>query len=275
MAALCRERVANVGTFGFTRENEFDALIWQYAGAYGLNPLLVKAIIATESGFNPQAFRPEPRIGDASRGLMQVLFKTAVWMGYRGDPEGLFDPATSIRYGTAYLNYQWARYAGSAAQQTDAIAAYNAGTAFKTQDPAGRLTYKNQDYVTKVLHYLAGYQAAQVQPPNDSVPIAEVLREQPPEAAPDAAPEAEKSWWDVAWESVFGPSEPAPVPEAAPGGALGVLFGAEEGAAPEPVLFVDPFSPGPANGAGAPFPTWLLVGGVVVVGVTVLATGRG
>src|ERR687896_339502 len=79
----------------------------------GLGPVLVAAVIEQESGFDVHAFRAEPQIGDASRGLMQVLYGTAKWMGYEGDPEGLFDAETSLRYGCVYLRYLMHRYAGN------------------------------------------------------------------------------------------------------------------------------------------------------------------
>ena len=65
----------------FAREREFDTLVYAEAARRGLDPLLIKAVIATESSFNPQALRPEPQINDASRGLMQILYGTAKMMG--------------------------------------------------------------------------------------------------------------------------------------------------------------------------------------------------
>ena len=110
----------------FAREREFDTLIYAEAARRGLDPVLIKAVIATESGFNPEAHRPEPQIRDASHGLMQVLYGTAKMMGYTGNPEGLFDPETNIRFGSAYLTHQLTRYQGDV---PSAAAAYNAGTA--------------------------------------------------------------------------------------------------------------------------------------------------
>ena len=73
---------------------------------------LTLATIETESSFRPDAIREEPGINDASYGLMQTLFKTAQWMGYKGQPEGLFDPETSIEWGTAYHAYLFNRFSG-------------------------------------------------------------------------------------------------------------------------------------------------------------------
>ncbi len=76
----------------------------------GLDPTLVAAVVEQESDFDPRAFRAEPQIGDASRGLMQVLFGTANWMGYTGDADGLLEPENSLRYGCKYLRYLLHRY---------------------------------------------------------------------------------------------------------------------------------------------------------------------
>lgn len=124
----------------------YDSLIWQTAARHAVDPYFVKAIVATESSFNPKAYRAEPQIGDASRGLMQTLYRTAKDMGYTGTPEGLFDPATSLEYGTRYVAYQLRRYNGSLPH---AAAAYNAGTAFT--DSMGK--FRNQGYVDRVMGF--------------------------------------------------------------------------------------------------------------------------
>jgi len=71
---------------------------------------LTLATIETESSFDSDAIRVEPAINDASRGLMQILYGTAKQMGYSGEPDGLFDPETNIRYGTAYQLWLYNRY---------------------------------------------------------------------------------------------------------------------------------------------------------------------
>lgn len=71
----------------------------------GLDPADVLAFIAVESSFRPNAYRYEPHLGDASYGLMQVLYGTARFVGYSGAPEGLYDPETNIRMGMRYVAY--------------------------------------------------------------------------------------------------------------------------------------------------------------------------
>lgn len=72
---------------------------------WGLDPLDVLTFIAVESSFKPAAYRYEVHKLDASYGLMQILFKTAQWLGYQGAPEGLYDPATNIYWGMRYIAY--------------------------------------------------------------------------------------------------------------------------------------------------------------------------
>jgi soluble lytic murein transglycosylase-like protein len=74
------------------------------AGAkYGVDPALVLAVIHEESGGDPDAFRVEPAVDDASFGLMQLLVRTARGLGFAGPLHLLFDPATNIALGTQAL----------------------------------------------------------------------------------------------------------------------------------------------------------------------------
>lgn len=136
--------------------NVFDSLIWSTAQRHGIDPPLLKAVVAAESSFNPRAFRDEPHIGDASYGLMQTLYRTAKDMGYTGAPEGLYDPATSLEMGARYLARQLRRYGGKVPY---AVAAYNSGTAFFAKDGSGR--FVNQSYVDRVFRFYERYKAAE------------------------------------------------------------------------------------------------------------------
>ena len=80
----------------------------------------------------------------ASYGICQIMFPTAVGLGYNSEPEGLYNPEENIKLGCRMLWKQMKRYDGST---EDAIAAYNAGSARKRSD--GR--YRNQHYVSTVL----------------------------------------------------------------------------------------------------------------------------
>lgn len=80
---------------------------------------LVAAIIHVESGGNPRTVGRRGEIG-----LMQIKPETARSVGYRGTRRGLFDPATNVRYGTAYLNIALDRAHGNICQ---AASLYNSG----------------------------------------------------------------------------------------------------------------------------------------------------
>ena len=133
----------------------YDAAIEAQAQARGLDPRLVKSIIAAESEFSARA-----RSSAGAVGLMQVEPETAGYMGVKD--RSLFDPIANIEAGTAYLAYlfkrAWARYhlrglPFSRAPQwlvQRVIAAYNAGPRFLNYR---RLYRQTRDYVFKVLLY--------------------------------------------------------------------------------------------------------------------------
>jgi soluble lytic murein transglycosylase-like protein len=88
----------------------YDALISSASIKYGVPETWIRAFIMTESSFNPQAYRAEPQINDASYGLMQLLYKTAKGLGYGGMPEGLYDPGTNIDLGVKLMSQGRAKY---------------------------------------------------------------------------------------------------------------------------------------------------------------------
>jgi soluble lytic murein transglycosylase-like protein len=90
----------------------------------GIDYELLKALIATESGFDSKAVSPKGAVG-----LMQVMPATAERYGVTGDNKAsaekkLHDPRTNIRAGTRYLRYLLDLFPG---QLELALAAYNAG----------------------------------------------------------------------------------------------------------------------------------------------------
>lgn len=93
---------------------DFDALIAEAATRVGLDPALVRAVVAVESGFQPNAVSPA-----GAKGLMQLMDATAASLGVRDS----FDPAENLRGGTEFLRYLINRYG----DERLALAAYNAG----------------------------------------------------------------------------------------------------------------------------------------------------
>jgi len=114
----------------WANEHTWDAAIQAASVRFGVPVQVIKAIIGQESAYRPTAYRAEPAIGDASIGLMQILFATAKGEGYTGPVgsatglTGLYDPATNIMYGTSYLATCLARTNGVV---PSAISAYNGG----------------------------------------------------------------------------------------------------------------------------------------------------
>src|SRR4029450_7443833 len=104
--------------------NDFDPLISASSARWGVPFQWVKAVIGTESNFDPDAYRAEPRIGDASYGLMQLLSETARGLGFSGDPAELYDPERNIDLGTKLLAQLRARYG---ADFRRVYSAYNSG----------------------------------------------------------------------------------------------------------------------------------------------------
>lgn len=124
-------------------------LVREAATATGLEFELLKAVIATESGFNAQAVSPVGAVG-----LMQVMPDTAQRFGVKplknqSVEQRLTDPRTNISAGSRYLAWLLKRFGGNVEL---ALAAYNAGEG--AVDRAGRRIpdfKETQHYVRKVM----------------------------------------------------------------------------------------------------------------------------
>jgi len=103
--------------------DRFYALITESATRHLVAQSYLQAIIHQESGGNERALRQEPRLQDASYGLMQLLGRTARRLGFSGPLEGLFSPGTNIALGARYFSGLLTRYPEPGA----ALAHYNGG----------------------------------------------------------------------------------------------------------------------------------------------------
>lgn len=130
----------------WSNEEKYNKIIDGMALGYGVPTPLIKGIIAKESSFNPTVSKDEPQIQDKSRGLMQVLFKTAQNLGHNGTPDDLFKPDVNIMLGTKLLAENLQRTKGNVEA---AVAAYNAGWRWWNK----KLPIPNLDYVNDVKVY--------------------------------------------------------------------------------------------------------------------------
>lgn len=75
---------------------QYGDIIEKVAKKYEIDPQLIFATIMTESEGNPEAYRYEPHIDDASFGLGQILYTTATNLGFTGSPEDIYRPEIAI-----------------------------------------------------------------------------------------------------------------------------------------------------------------------------------
>jgi soluble lytic murein transglycosylase-like protein len=129
-AADAQSRAAFERTPSFRRAmgqpnaGRFAPLIERYAELQHLDPALVKAVIAVESSFQPDAVSVKGAVG-----LMQIIPETGERYGIVGDAtrsieQKLRDPAINLRVGTRYLHDLLVLFADDLDL---ALAAYNAG----------------------------------------------------------------------------------------------------------------------------------------------------
>ena len=94
---------------------KFDALVAREAQRQKLEPALVKAVIAVESAYDPDAVSAK-----GATGLMQLIPDTAARYGVRQ----IADPQDNVRGGTRYLRYLLDLFDGNLLL---ALAGFNAG----------------------------------------------------------------------------------------------------------------------------------------------------
>lgn len=118
---------------------QIERLVAANASAWGVDPALVKAIIANESGFDANA---TSRTG--AQGLMQLEPATAASLGVTD----AYDPAQNVWGGTRYMRGLLDRFHGDLRL---AVAAYNAGPG-AVEKYGGVPPYaQTQNYVQNVL----------------------------------------------------------------------------------------------------------------------------
>ncbi|RDJ11176.1 lytic transglycosylase domain-containing protein [Rhizobium grahamii] len=94
-------------------------IIDKYSKMYEVPASLLHRVVHRESRYNAKAYNKRGYFG-----LMQIKYNTAKSMGYEGDPAGLFDAETNIKYAAKYLRGAWLV---SDSSEDDAIRLYARG----------------------------------------------------------------------------------------------------------------------------------------------------
>ena len=140
------EKVGRIAAAGYSISPavnylRFESLIHEAAEKHQVDVALVKAIIRTESYFNPNA---TSRVG--ASGLMQLMPQTARRYGVTD----LYSPRQNIEAGVRHLKYLLQRYPR---QLHLALAAYNAGEKAVERYQGIPPYPETREYVKKVLRF--------------------------------------------------------------------------------------------------------------------------
>jgi soluble lytic murein transglycosylase-like protein len=139
----------------------YTAIIDAAASQYGIDPAVLEGLVHQESGFNPDAVSSA-----GAQGLTQVMPENDAADGIT-DP---FDPTQSIYGGAKQLSEDLSEFNGNV---SEALAAYNAGSAAVKQYGGIPPYAQTQNYVSDVLAYANEYAAQTTDQTTAAVPTAE------------------------------------------------------------------------------------------------------
>jgi len=123
---------------------EIGSIIMEKSGKHQIDPLLVSAIMAVESDFNPRAVSAKGAVG-----LMQLMPETAEELGV--NPHNL---SQNIEGGTLYIKQMLDKFSGDLKL---ALAAYNAGPNAVLRHGGVPPFAETQSYVLRVLENYENY----------------------------------------------------------------------------------------------------------------------
>lgn len=126
------------------RKSEWDTHIFLTAAKYQVDPALIKAIIHTESNFNPFAVSHK-----GAEGLMQLMPDTANMV----EVADTFDPYANIEGGVKYLKYLLDKFRDVRLS----LAAYNAGEALVAKHKGIPPFPETRAYVRRVMALYEAY----------------------------------------------------------------------------------------------------------------------
>ncbi len=137
---------SNPSVFSYIKDsNQFDSLITEFSKKYQVDFALIKAMIRTESGFNPLAVSKK-----GAKGLMQLMPETA----QRVNVSNVFSPRENIEGGVRYFKYLLSLFNNDLRLS---LAAYNAGENVVAELRSIPPYRETVDYVKKVLNYYQAY----------------------------------------------------------------------------------------------------------------------
>jgi soluble lytic murein transglycosylase-like protein len=135
------------GTVSGANRRRLAPHIERIARRYRVDPALVSAVIAAESGFDPRAVSPRGAVG-----LMQLLPSTARDYGVE-DP---FEPIANITAGTRHLGRLLKKYKNI----SHALAAYNAGEGSMDASRRSIAWVETRKYVVRVINFYRRYKGS-------------------------------------------------------------------------------------------------------------------
>jgi len=153
------QNTAEPVTKSASNASDYRHIVNNKAKKYNIEPSLVKAVISTESNWNPSAISRKGAIG-----LMQLMPFTARDMGVSNP----FNPEENIEGGTKYLRFLLDKFDWDVSL---ALAAYNAGPATIEESGGIPRIQETQKYVKKVLSIYDNSDKSRSQP----TPIYKVL----------------------------------------------------------------------------------------------------
>lgn len=124
-----------------TPRGRLQEMVARHAAAAGIPFSLAHGVVMVESRYRPNATGPGGYIG-----LMQLSYRTAQGMGFKGTRKQLYDPETNIRYGVKYLAGAYRQAGGN---KCVAVSKYQGGHGVRGVTKAGAT------YCAKVRRFIA------------------------------------------------------------------------------------------------------------------------